>query len=67
MRGLRNYGYDDVAREVGKKMYDAVAGQLSVNHRFWESYSPDFPVQESPANYIWDSIMANVLMELYKR
>jgi glycogen debranching enzyme len=67
MRGLKNYGYNAVAREVGRKMYDAVSTQLSINHRFWESYSPDYPIQESPSNYIWDSIMANVLMELYRQ
>ena len=65
MRGLKNYGYHDLAREVGAKMMDAVTTQLSINHRFWESYSPDFPVQESPSNYIWDSIMAKVLLDMY--
>ena len=65
MRGLRNYGYDGLADKVGEKMMDAVSTQLSINHRFWESYSPDFPVQESPSNYIWDAIMARVLLEMY--
>ena len=40
--------------------------QLRINHHFWESYSPDFPVQESPSNYIWDSIMAKLLIDVYK-
>ena len=65
MRGLKNYGYDKLARQVGEKMMLAVSTQLSVNHHFWESYSPDFPVQESPSNYIWDSIMAKVLIDMY--
>jgi hypothetical protein len=65
IRGLRNYGYQKLADEVSRKILDAVTHQLSSNHRFWESYSPDFPVQESPSNYIWDSIMATVLVELY--
>ncbi|MBK7258450.1 MAG: hypothetical protein IPI01_11740 [Ignavibacteriae bacterium] len=65
MRGLRNYGYDGLADKVGAKMMDAVTTQLSINHRFWESYSPDFPVQESPSNYIWDAIMAKVLLDMY--
>ena len=65
MRGLYNYGYTDLARKVGEKMMLAVSTQLSLNHRFWESYSPDFPVQESPSNYIWDSIMARVLLDMY--
>jgi len=65
MRGLTNYGYDKLARQVGEKMMLAVSTQLSINHHFWESYSPDFPVQESPSNYIWDSIMAKVLIDMY--
>ena len=64
-RGLRNYGYDAVARQVGEKMMAAVSTQLSINHRFWESFSPDYPVQESPSNYIWDSIMAKLLIDMY--
>ncbi len=67
MRGLKNYGYDDLSRQVGRKMFSAVSTQLSTNHHFWESYSPDYPVQESPSNYIWDSIMAKVLLELYTK
>lgn len=67
MEGLSNYGYDKLAKQVGEKMMLAVVTQLEKNHRFWESYSPDFPVQESPSNYIWDSIMAKVLIELYQK
>jgi len=65
MDGLRNYGYDKLATQVGEKMMLAVTTQLRKNHRFWESYSPDYPVQESPSNYIWDSIMAKVLIDMY--
>ena len=65
MRGLRNYGYHDLAHQVGSRLMDAVSMQLSINHRFWESYSPDYPVQESPSNYIWDAIMAKVLLDMY--
>ncbi len=63
--GLRNYGYNDLANQVANKMMLAVTTQLSRNHHFWESYSPDFPVQECPSNYIWDSIMAKVLIDVY--
>ncbi len=64
-QGLRNYGYHDVADKVGKKMLLAVSTQLRINHHLWESYSPDYPVQESPSNYIWDSIMAKLLIDMY--
>ena len=65
MEGLKNYGYEKQAHDLGEKMLLAVTTQLRKNHRFWESYSPDYPVLESPSNYIWDSIMAKVLMEMY--
>lgn len=64
-RGLRNYGYDDLAEKVGRKMLTAAATQLQINHHFWESYSPDYPVQESPSNYIWDSILAKLMIDMY--
>ena len=63
--GLRNYGYNQLAQQLANKMLLAVSTQLRKNHRFWESYSPDFPVQESPSNYIWDAIMARVFIDLY--
>ena len=30
---------------------------------FWESFSPDNEVLNSQSNYIWDSIMAKLLIE----
>ena len=67
LRGLKNYGYEEVAKQLAEKMMLAVTKQLEKNHRFWESYSPDFPVQECPSNYIWDSIMAKMLIDVYQR
>jgi neutral trehalase len=64
--GLRRYGYEEVARELGERMLNAAATQLSRNHRFWESYSPDEVKLASPQNYIWDSILARVLIDLYR-
>jgi hypothetical protein len=65
--GLQNYGYDKLAQQLADKMMLAVTTQLKQNHRFWESYSPDYPVQESPSNYIWDSIMAKILIDIYQK
>jgi len=62
--GLKNFGYDDLAKELADKMMFAVTAQLSKNHNFWESYSPDNDVLNSPSNYIWDAIMAKMLIEL---
>lgn len=65
--GLQSYGYKKQARQLADKMMLAVTTQLSKNHHFWESYSPDYPMQESPSNYIWDSIMAKLLIDLYEK
>jgi hypothetical protein len=64
--GLVNYGYNDLAIQLADKMMLAVTMQLSKNHNFWESYSPDNTVLDCPPNYIWDAIMAKVLIEKYK-
>jgi len=64
--GLLRYGYEDVARELGERMVEAAAAQLSRNHRFWESYSPDEVKLASPQSYIWDSILARVLIDLHR-
>ena len=65
--GLKNYGYNKIASKLADKMMLAVTTQLKKNHNFWESYSPDNDVLNSPPNYIWDSIMARVLIEKYKK
>lgn len=62
--GLRRSGFLREARELGTKMMDAAVTQLERNHRFWESYSPDHVVLESPKNYIWDSLLARVVVDL---
>lgn len=67
MDGLKNYGHTELAAELANKMMHAVTTQLTKNHNFWESYSPDNEVLNSPSNYIWDSIMARVLIEKYSK
>ncbi|MEW6196368.1 MAG: trehalase family glycosidase [Bacteroidota bacterium] len=64
--GLKKYGYNEIANQLADKMILAVTTQLKKNHNFWESYSPDNEVLNSPPNYIWDSIIARVLIEKYK-
>ncbi len=65
--GLRQYGYDDLAHQLADKMINCVATQLSKNHNFWESYSPDNEVLNCPSNYIWDAIIARLLIDEYKK
>ena len=62
--GLRNYGYDSLAEELAVNLLGAVKVQLSRNHRFPESYSPDNEVLNCPPNYIWDSIIARLMIRM---
>ena len=64
LRGLLDYGYEDTARALGDKMLAAAEEQLRRNHRFWESYSPDEVKLGSPENYIWNALLARVLIDL---
>jgi hypothetical protein len=61
--GLKSYGYNEVAKKLAGKMVLCVTTQLSKNHNYWESYSPDNEVLNCPTNYIWDAILAKVLIE----
>jgi len=61
--GLKKYGYNEVATQLAAKMMLCVTTQLSKNHNFWESFSPDNEVLNCPSNYIWDSIMAKLIIE----
>ena len=65
--GLKKYGFDKEASELADKMILAVKTQLSKNHNYWESYSPDNTVLDCPPNYIWDAIMAKLLIDEYGR
>ena len=64
-RGLLDYGYRAEAEEILKRNMDAVTFQLKSNHRFWESFSPDYTQLNSPKNYLWDSIIARMMIDLY--
>ncbi|GAB4310685.1 MAG: hypothetical protein Kow00127_00310 [Bacteroidales bacterium] len=65
-RGLKNYGYDSLATRLAGKMVAAVNEQLKRNHNFPESFSPDNLLNNSPSNYIWDSIIARLLIDEYQ-
>ena len=61
--GLRNYGYNALAHQLAEKMVSSVTLQLSKNHNYWESYSPDNEALNCPPNYIWDAIIAKLLID----
>ncbi len=65
-KGLIDYGYIDIAEEILIKMENAMIFQLERNHRFWESYSPDFTQLSCPKNYIWDTLISRMIYEIRK-
>ena len=64
-RGLLDYGYRKEAEELARRVMGGVIFQLRANHRFWESYSPDNTRLNSPKNYLWDTIIARMMIDLY--
>jgi len=54
------------AEEILVKMENAMTFQLQRNHRFWESYSPDFTQLNSPKNYIWDTLISRMIYDIRK-
>ncbi len=61
--GLRTYKYHELASRLANKMIQCVSVQLSGNHNYWESYSPDNEALNCPPNYIWDAIIAKMMIE----
>jgi hypothetical protein len=49
IRGLENFGYDDLAREIALKHLDLVARVYEKTGTIWENYSPDTIQQGKPA------------------
>jgi hypothetical protein len=49
IRGLENYGYYDLAREIALKHLDLVAKVYEKTGTIWENYSPDALQQGNPA------------------
>jgi hypothetical protein len=57
--------YNDLADQLPGKMVLCTTTQLSKNHNYWEFFSPDNEVLNCSSNYIWDSIIAKLLIEKY--
>lgn len=66
IEGLKNYNYNEIAIKLIDKLILAISTQLKKNHNFWESYSPDNDILNAPSNYIWDGIIAKILIDKYK-
>jgi hypothetical protein len=65
-RGLINYGYDELARELADKVFNKVIFHLKRDHTFWEMYSPDTDWAGHHQAYIWTGIVARMMLDLQR-
>jgi len=63
-RGLIDYGYKELAKELAEKVLDNIMNQLKVDHYFWEFYSADDYQAGWNKTYIWTGIVARFLIDL---
>lgn len=63
-RGLLDYGYKEIAKELAEKVIDNVINQLKTDHYFWEFYSADDYQAGWNKAYIWTGIVARFLIDL---
>jgi hypothetical protein len=63
-RGLLNYGYENLARDLANRVMEQVIYQLQDNHWFWELYSPDDRRAGWNKAYIWTALVARMLIDL---
>ncbi len=64
VRGLLDYGYVKEARELTRKVADAMVAQLKKDHDFWEFYSPDEQWAGYHKTYIWAGIIARMMRDI---
>lgn len=63
-RGLLDYGYKELAKELAGKVIDNIIHQLKADHYFWEFYSADDYQAGWNKTYIWTGIVARFLIDL---
>lgn len=63
-RGLLDYGYGNIARELVKKVSDNMVGVLKKDHELWEFYDPDSVWGGYHRTYIWAGIINRMMMDL---
>jgi len=65
-RGLRDYGYEQVADQLADRILDNMIFHLKNDHVFWEFYSADDRQAGWNKTYIWAGIAANFLIDSQK-
>ncbi len=62
-RGLRDYGYDELAGQLAGRVLDNMVYHLKKDHIFWEFYSADDRQAGWNNTYIWAGIAARFLID----
>jgi glycogen debranching enzyme len=62
-RGLRDYGYENEAKQLSNRVLDNMAYHLKKDHVFWEFYSADDRQAGWNRSYIWAGIAAGFLVD----
>ncbi|MCX6307072.1 MAG: trehalase family glycosidase [Bacteroidetes bacterium] len=62
-RGLRDYGYGEVAGTLANRVLDNMIFHLKSDHTFWEFYSADDHQAGWNKTYIWAGIAARFLID----
>lgn len=65
-RGLLDYGYHKVARELVHKVASNMEDVLKSNHELWEFYDPDSTWGGYHRTYVWAGIVNRMMMDLNK-
>lgn len=63
-RGLLQYGYNDLAKELVNRVAANMIAQLKKNHQLWELYSPDEQWAGHNRQYIWAGIIARMMIDV---
>ncbi|MCX6279609.1 MAG: trehalase family glycosidase [Bacteroidetes bacterium] len=62
-RGLRDFGYNDVAKQLSNRVLDNMIYHLKNDHVFWEFYSADDRQAGWNKTYIWAGIASRFLID----
>jgi len=65
--GLKQYGYDSLAKELTDRVAANMIAQLKKDHQLWEFYSPDEQWAGYHRQYIWAGMIARMLWEVYEK
>ncbi len=63
VRGLLDYGYEEEAQELVKRVSAIMIKRLAEDHNLWEFYSPDDNWGGYHKTYIWAGIIVRMLLD----